>query len=193
MKLKNLPLSEIKPYWRNPRDNAAAVAAVRQSITDYGFNQPLVLDTENVIIAGHTRYKALLELGAKTAPCVVLDLDPQKAKEYRIVDNKAGELAEWDMGALIPELRELEDLDNLQIYFGDEDLQKLLEDTGGVGTGATLQADVDAAAAAASTQFDRVETNATAAQVDVVCTHCGGVSYVSRDDVIKRLDGNAKD
>jgi len=191
MKLKNLPLSEIKPYWRNPRDNAAAVAAVRQSITDYGFNQPLVLDTENVIIAGHTRYKALLELGAKTAPCVVLDLDPQKAKEYRIVDNKAGELADWDMGALIPELRELEDLDNLQIYFGDDDLQKLLEETGGVGADPTSQADVDAAAAAAGTQFERVETNATAGQVEVVCSHCGGLSYVSRDDVLKRLDANA--
>ena len=62
MNIINLKLNDIKPYWRNPRKNEKAVEAVKQSIQDYGFNQPILLDSKKVIIAGHTRYKALLEL-----------------------------------------------------------------------------------------------------------------------------------
>ena len=81
MKLTTLKLTDIKPYWRNPRNNEGAVAAVKQSIKDYGFNYPIVVDAEHVIIAGHTRYKALQELGIKDVPCVVkTDLTAQEIK-----------------------------------------------------------------------------------------------------------------
>jgi ParB family chromosome partitioning protein len=107
MKVQTIKLDDIKPYWRNPRKNEKAVEAVKQSIQAYGFNQPIILDTKKIIIAGHTRYKALLEMGWTEAPCVVIDLPVAKAKEYRIADNKTSELAELDMTALIPELREI--------------------------------------------------------------------------------------
>ena len=104
-------IAEIKPYWRNPRHNEEAVGAVMQSIRDYGFNQPLIIDAENVIIAGHTRYRALQRLGVTEIPCIVKgDLTAQQAKEYRIADNKTSELSSWDMDRLIPELREIESI-----------------------------------------------------------------------------------
>ena len=60
MQIVQIPINDIKPYWRNPRDNTNAIEAVKQSIQTYGFNTPLIIDKENVIIAGHTRYKALM-------------------------------------------------------------------------------------------------------------------------------------
>jgi ParB-like chromosome segregation protein Spo0J len=193
MKIQKLRLADITPYWRNPRDNAGAVEAVKASIEAFGMNQPLVLDTKRVIIAGHTRYKALLEMGALEADCIIAPLSDQKAKEYRIADNKTNELADWDMDKLIPELRELEDLSEMQVYFGDEDLTELLEETGGVNTRAVTQDTVDAAQASAATKFDSIETSATASMVEILCTHCGMPSYVTRDDVLRRLDGDIKD
>ena len=89
MKVQQISLDEIRPYWRNPRNNESAIDAVKKSIQEYGFNQPIVTDKDLVIIAGHTRYKALLQLGWKEAPVVVLeDIAPEKAKQYRIADNK---------------------------------------------------------------------------------------------------------
>ena len=179
MKIQNLKLHDLRPYWRNPRKNEAAVNAVKQSIVDYGMNQPIVIDSEGVIICGHTRYKALLELGAATAPCVTVDMSPQKAKEYRIADNKASELAEWDMSALIPELRELGDTSSMQIYFGEADLDALLAETGGINNVAITQQQVEDATQKAADQFREIETNATSGQVEIRCAHCGEQMFIS--------------
>jgi len=101
-----------KTVLENPRKiSDEAVDAVAESIKRYGFNVPIVVDTKNVIISGHTRYKALMKLGYDTATCVVVDLPPEKAKEYRLVDNKTNELTEWDWDKLSIELRELEEQD----------------------------------------------------------------------------------
>jgi site-specific DNA-methyltransferase (adenine-specific) len=76
--VKTVALAEIKPYWRNPRDNREAVQKVKQSIKDYGYNQLIGVDKNNVIIVGHTRYRALQELGYKEVEVLMLDLDDNK-------------------------------------------------------------------------------------------------------------------
>lgn len=181
MKVQNVPLNEIKPYWRNPRKNEAAIAAVKQSIQDYGFNQPIVLDANKVIIAGHTRYKALLELGWKAAPCVILDLPPDKAKGYRIADNKTTELAEWDMSALIQELREIEEIASMQVYFPDIDLDELLKETATVA--AVTSAQIEKQAERMENRFEEHSKAVQGQYVEVLCPHCGEAFYVDRAEI----------
>lgn len=112
MKIKNLPITELKPYENNPRINDAAVPAVAESIRQFGFKQPIVIDKNNVIVCGHTRYKAAIKLGLKTVPCVIADdLTDDQIKAYRLADNKVGELASWDMELLDIELEGISDID----------------------------------------------------------------------------------
>lgn len=117
MEIKEVPLSAIKPYHRNPRKNDSAVNAVARSIQEFGFRQPIVVDKDGVIIVGHTRYKAAKKLGLKTIPAHYADLDEQKAKAYRLADNKASELATWDFFALEKELAEIDDFDMTDFGF----------------------------------------------------------------------------
>ena len=115
-------LSTIRPYENNPRLNDAAVEYVANSIKSFGWKQPIVVDRDGVIVAGHTRYKAAQRLGMKTAPVVVADdLTPEQIKAYRLADNKVAELAEWDFSALEEELAEI-DLDMTD--FGFEELEE---------------------------------------------------------------------
>jgi len=191
MKVVQTPIGSIKPYWRNPRDNTSAVEAVKASIEQFGFNQPIVCDREGVIVAGHTRYKASLELGLAKVPVVVVDLDPERAKAYRIADNKTAEMAEWDDAKLIPELREIADLVDMTPFFSDAELAQLLEDASGVGAGPS-QDDIDAATGAANTQFDKVNASANADQVEVICPHCGEKSYIPRDHLTREMDATVR-
>ena len=109
MKIENLKLSEIKPYERNPRKNDRAVEPVAESIRQFGFKQPIVVDKDGVIVAGHTRYKAAQKLGLETVPCVRADdLTPAQVKAYRIADNKLNELATWDFAMLDEELKSID-------------------------------------------------------------------------------------
>lgn len=109
MEVKDLKMSDIRPYENNPRFNDDAVEAVANSIQEFGFKQPIVVDSEGVIIVGHTRYKAAQELGLETVPVLVADdLTEDQVKAYRLADNKVGELATWDLGALDIELDEIE-------------------------------------------------------------------------------------
>jgi site-specific DNA-methyltransferase (adenine-specific) len=118
-----LPIEEIKPYWRNPRRiPPEAVAAVAKSIEDYGYQQPIVVDLENVVIVGHTRLAALKSLGFTHVPVYVSDLPEDKAREYRLVDNRTSEMSSWDHTALVMELREWEQ-GLLSAYFPDIDLE----------------------------------------------------------------------
>lgn len=105
-------LQEIKPYEKNPRKNDSAVDAVANSISQFGFKVPVVIDKDNVIVCGHTRYKAAEKLGLETVPCVVADdLTDEQIKAYRLADNKVGELAEWDIDLLGEELDGIFDID----------------------------------------------------------------------------------
>jgi ParB/RepB/Spo0J family partition protein len=95
MKIELRKLSEIKPYPGNPRNNDDAVDAVAQSIREFGFRQPIVVDVEGVIICGHTRYKAAQKLGLEKVPVhVAKDLTPEQIKAYRIADNQTASLAD---------------------------------------------------------------------------------------------------
>lgn len=112
MNIQEILLSELKEYENNPRNNDGAVEAVAKSIKQFGFKVPIVIDRDNVIVAGHTRLKAAQRLGLKTVPCIVADdLTPEQVKAYRLADNKTGELAEWDFSALEIELAELSEMD----------------------------------------------------------------------------------
>lgn len=103
------PLSCIKPYERNPRKNKDAVPAVRESIRQFGFKIPIVIDNKNTIICGHTRVLAAKELGMTEVPCVVADeLSDAQIKAFRLADNKVGELASWDMDLLPLELADIQ-------------------------------------------------------------------------------------
>ncbi len=122
-------IDSIRPYEKNPRLNDKAVDPVAASLKEFGFRQPIVVDGEGVIIAGHTRYKAALKLGLKKVPVhVAVDLSPEQVKAYRIADNKTAELSEWDFDILPIELSELKEtgFDMELLAFGDKELTKLL-------------------------------------------------------------------
>ena len=116
MKLEKLKLSEIIPYENNPRKNDAAVNAVAESIRQCSYITPIIVDENHVIIAGHTRYKALMALGESEAECLVCDgLTEEQKKKYRFLDNKTGEKAAWDLMKLEVELEGL-DLEGFDFF-----------------------------------------------------------------------------
>lgn len=128
MNITNLKPSDIIPYVNNPRHNESAVDAVASSIRDFGFNVPLVLDKDHVIITGHTRHQAALKLGLETVPCIIADhLTPAQAKAFRLADNRVSELATWDEELLQAELQQLSEMgiDMGDFGFTAEELESL--------------------------------------------------------------------
>lgn len=118
MQIIDLPIGEIIPYENNPRNNEAAVAAVAASIREFGFKVPIVIDRDGVIIAGHTRHKAALQLGLETVPTIRADdLTEEQVQAFRLADNKTAELAEWDWDKLNAELAQLSGFDMQQFGF----------------------------------------------------------------------------
>lgn len=112
MQIYDKRLDEIKPYENNPRHNDNAVDAVVNSIREFGFKVPIVVDSEGVIVAGHTRYKAAQKLGLQTVPCLVADdLNEEQINAFRLADNKVGEIATWDLDALKVELDNIGEID----------------------------------------------------------------------------------
>lgn len=128
-------VEEIKPYKNNPRFNDDAVKYVANSIKEFGFKQPIVIDKNNEIIAGHTRYKASLELGLKEVPCIVAsDLTKEQVKAYRLADNKVSEKSQWDYELLNDELDDIlninmDDFGFLEQNIDWDDVDDLSEDT----------------------------------------------------------------
>jgi DNA modification methylase len=153
MKISLVAIDKVTPYDKNPRINDQAVAAVVASIREFGFRQPIVVDEANVIIVGHVRYKAALQLGLAKVPVhVATDLTPEQIRAYRIADNKTNELAEWDLDLLPIELSALRDADfELDLLGFDRDaLAKLMD--GELQVGLTDPDDVPAPPDAATTQ-----------------------------------------
>lgn len=108
MEIVEIDINEIKPYEKNPRLNDSAIEKVAESIKNYGFKQPIVLDANFVIIVGHTRYKAAKKLGLKTVPCIIAnDLTEKQARAYRIADNKVADYSIFDNKLLLEELDDL--------------------------------------------------------------------------------------
>jgi len=132
MQIQSMKIDEVKPYPNNPRNNDDGVEAVANSIKEFGWQQPIVVDKDNVIIVGHTRYKAAKKLGMDKVPVVVANnLSPEQVKAYRLADNKTGELTDWDMGLLDDELADIADIDMSDFGFdldlGDDEA-KVQED-----------------------------------------------------------------
>lgn len=108
MNVTQVPVKDLRPYENNPRKNNNAVEAVAASIQQYGFLVPLVITDGREIVTGHTRYKAALSLKLKTVPCVIAsELTEEQIKAFRLVDNKVGEIAEWDAELLPLELADI--------------------------------------------------------------------------------------
>lgn len=116
-------IDELIPYEQNPRNNDHAVDAVASSIKEFGFKVPIIIDKDNVIVAGHTRYKASKQLGLESVPCIVADdLTEDQIKAFRLADNKVGELASWDFAKLE---QELIDITIDMTAFGFKDLEDI--------------------------------------------------------------------
>lgn len=125
MKVKSVKLSEIFPYYDNPRDNTNAVEPTKESIKRLGFVKPILVDKAGVIIAGHTRYVAAYQLGMEFVPVVYSDMDDEMAKKYRILDNKLAEKSSFDEDQLLEELRNMEVPTDMQAFFF-EDINQML-------------------------------------------------------------------
>ena len=122
MEIVNKKIEELIPYENNPRNNDEAVEYVANSIKEFGFKVPIVIDKGGVIIAGHTRYKASNKLGLKEVPCIIADdLNEEQIKAFRLADNKVSEKAEWDFNMLDFELANLE-IDMSDFGFEDFDI-----------------------------------------------------------------------
>lgn len=134
MQIKELAITELHEYENNPRNNDGAVDAVAASIEEFGFKVPIIIDSENIIVAGHTRLKAAKKLGLDTVPCIVADdLTPEQIKAFRLADNKTGELAGCDFAKLEEELSGIsEQFDMTAFGFAAEDdidIDGLFEET----------------------------------------------------------------
>lgn len=142
LKIEYVDINSIKPYENNPRDNSRAVEQVVKSIKEFGFKVPIVLDKNNIIVAGHTRYEASKILGLKEIPCIMAkDLTEKQIKAFRLADNKVSDYSIWDNKKLLEELDEIgfdiftgfneseifgEELDEKD----DDFLNNIIEDTG---------------------------------------------------------------
>lgn len=126
MKIEYKNISDIIPYENNPRKNDNAVDYVANSIKEFGFKVPIIIDKENVIVTGHTRYKASQKLGLTEVPVIYADdLTEEQIKAFRIADNKVSEFSNWDLDKL--EL-ELEDINLDMSDFGFEDVEVNVEE-----------------------------------------------------------------
>lgn len=116
-------IEDIKPYENNPRINDEAVEYVANSIKEFGFRNPIILDKNNVIICGHTRLLASKELKLKEVPCIIADdLTDEQVKALRLADNKVAEKSMWDYSKLDEELEDILNIDMSKFDFKlDED------------------------------------------------------------------------
>lgn len=131
MNVKEINIKDIRPYEKNPRKNNSAVAYVAESIKQFGFKVPIIIDKNNVIVAGHTRYKAAKKLGINTVPAIIADdLTDEQIKAFRLADNKVAEQAEWDIDLLNEELEEIFDIDMTDFGFEVLEEEKEVEEDG---------------------------------------------------------------
>ena len=127
MKVENLEIDKVIPYFNNPRKNMA-VEKVAMSLKEYGFQQPIVVDNNMSIIVGHTRYEAAKSLNLEKIPVVIANISHEKAKAYRIADNKTNESSIWDYPLLNKEFSDLMDanFDLEKTGFDEDELEKII-------------------------------------------------------------------
>ena len=129
MKTELININELKPYKNNARKNNTAIAVVKQSIENFGFRNPILIDKDNIIIAGHTRLQAAEELEMTEVPIIrINDLTEAQIKAFRIMDNKSSEFADWDYELLKEEFNELEDTEEFNLTgFTTQEITKIWE------------------------------------------------------------------
>lgn len=126
MVIVDKPIEQLIPYEKNARNNTQSIDKVAKSIKKFGFKVPIVIDKDNVIVAGHTRHAAAKKLGMKEVPCIVADdLTENQIKAYRLADNRVAEFSLWDFQLLNEELESITDIDmgdfGFEIKFNDDD------------------------------------------------------------------------
>lgn len=133
LKIEYVPIADVKPYEGNPRLNDAAIPALKESIKDFRFSQPITVDADGVVITGHTRLAAAKALGMETVPVMRrTDLTPEQVKAFRLADNKVAELSDWDFDKLKVEIADIPDIDMSAFGFDANELAALTgEDMGG--------------------------------------------------------------
>lgn len=128
IKVVEMEIDKLVPYENNPRNNDVAVEKVAASIQNFGFKNPIIIDKNNVIVAGHTRLKAAELLGLETVPVIMADdLTEEQVKAFRLADNKTGELSGWDFSMLEEELDSIRTIDMSEFGF-DVDVDINLDD-----------------------------------------------------------------
>lgn len=152
MEIIEMSVSSLIPYENNPRKNDGAVEAVANSIKEFGFKVPIIIDKDNVIVAGHTRLKAAEKLGLESVPVIRADdLSEEQIRAFRLADNKTSELAGWNFAELERELEELKDIEMSQ--FGFEEM---------------IESNLDDLFGGAEEKPEKEE------EKEIQCPHCGG-------------------
>lgn len=127
----NKNVEDLIPYENNPRNNENAVEYVANSIKEFGFKVPIVIDKDNVVVAGHTRLKASKQLGLKEVPCIIADdLTDEQVKAFRLADNKVSEFSLWDIEKLKTELTQIGGLNEFDEIFNDANIIDILDEEG---------------------------------------------------------------
>lgn len=198
MKIEKLKLTQIKPYWRNPRVNDSGIDSLKESIIKFGMKVPIVVDSKNVIITGHTRYKALIQIeGTLTKeqcknkeledinkgiiPVVIAkDLTEKEAKEFRITDNKISEMSSWDIDMLKLEVKELGDI----IGYEDVDIDSLLTEDNTFNFKENTQEEIDAKSESLDNKFSDIDKDRKDGKVEVCCPYCSETFEVNKKDLI---------
>ena len=202
-----IPINQIKPYVRNPRKNDKTVQLLVDIIPKVGFNVPLVIDKNGVIVKGHARFTAAIRLGMTEVPCVVTDADEEAIKLDRIADNKISEFSEWITDELLHEVDMLNidfDLDSLGLpsmsfddfdgFTGDEDdqdspesdeerqarFQKYLEEHQAPKVQVTSEKAIQKAQ-----EEQRDLGKPKDKYYRVICEHCGHVMYVKEGEAME--------
>lgn len=160
MKIINMKVEDLIPYENNPRNNSNAIDKVANSIKEFGFKVPIIIDKENVIVTGHTRLKAAEKLNIKEVPCIIADdLTEEQIKAFRLADNKVSELSSWNF-------------DKLNLEF-DEILNFDMSD---FGFDLSLDLDTDLGEAVEEKNINNKELNLddfSDNKFNVICPHCG--------------------
>lgn len=172
VKLKEIKVSDIVPYAKNARKNDRTVEQIVDSIEEYGYVCPIVVDGDNVVLAGHARLKALKKMGVESVQVVVADhLTGGLGREYRLVDNKARESTKWDFGMLVSELRSFEDKGAVEKYFPE--FSKFLSVS---DAEVSFEKAVDDGGFSSERDTERFQGSVERAKgrfYDVECPHCG--------------------
>ena len=177
-----MKLESLVPYWRNPRKNDAAVEKVKASIMAYGYQAPIIVDKNNTIIVGHSRYAALKQLDYTEVQVIVSDMPEKQAKEYRNIDHRSSEYASWSP-ELTVELKEFTTDGMLDLFFPDV---KLDPDFAKM-TGAFTQDKIDDVAKNLEERYS-TETRDQLAEpmIELPCPNCLEIMKVSVKDILKQ-------